>query len=136
MAQKALTGFLQRLRAAGPRPGAVGETLACRHLESRGLVVVARNFRCRSGEVDVVARDGETTVFVEVKERTGVTHGEASEAVTFGKRRRIVRAARLYAATRGLSESPLRFDVVGIDWADDGRPRIRHDVGAFDADGR
>jgi putative endonuclease len=136
VAPKAVIGLLQRLRAAAPRPGEAGETLACRHLESRGLVVVARNFRCRSGEVDVVAKDGETTVFVEVKERTGVTHGEASEAVTFGKRRRIVRAARLYAATRGLSESPLRFDVVGIDWADDGRPRIRHDVGAFDADGR
>ena len=136
MAAKALSGLLERLRAAGPRPGAVGETLACRHLESRGLVVVARNFRCRSGEVDVVARDGETTVFVEVKERTGVTHGEASEAVTYGKRLRIVRAARIYAAARGLSESPLRFDVVCIDWMDDGRARIRHDASAFDADGR
>jgi len=136
VAAKALSGLLERLRAAGPRPGAVGETLACRHLESRGLVVVARNFRCRSGEVDVVARDGETTVFVEVKERTGVTHGEASEAVTYGKRLRIVRAARIYAAARGLSESPLRFDVVCIDWMDDGRPRIRHDASAFDADGR
>jgi len=136
VAAKALSGLLERLRAAGPRPGAVGETLACRHLESRGLVVVARNFRCRSGEVDVVARDGETTVFVEVKERTGVTHGEASEAVTYGKRLRIVRAARIYAAARGLSESPLRFDVVCIDWMDDGRARIRHDASAFDADGR
>lgn len=128
--------LLQRLRAAGPRPGQAGETLACRHLESRGLLVLARNFRCRSGEVDVIARDGDTTVFVEVKERAGVTHGEACEAVTPGKRRRIVRAARIYAASRGLSESPLRFDVVSIDWMDDGRPRIRHDASAFDADGR
>ena len=135
MAAKALN-LLQRLRAAGPRPGQTGETLACRHLESRGLVVLTRNFRCRSGEVDVVARDGGTTVFVEVKERTGVTHGEACDAVTPGKRRRIVRAARIYAAARGLSESPLRFDVVSIDWTDDGRPRIRHDAGAFDSDGR
>jgi putative endonuclease len=99
-------------------------------------VVLARNFRCRSGEVDVVARDGETTVFVEVKERAGATHGEACDAVTPGKRRRIVRAARIYASARGLSESPLRFDVVSIDWADDGRPRIRHDAAAFDSDGR
>ena len=128
--------LLQRQRAAGPRPGQAGETLACRHLESRGLLVLARNFRCRSGEVDVIARDGDTTVFVEVKERAGVTHGEACEAVTPGKRRRIVRAARIYAASRGLSESPLRFDVVSIDWMDDGRPRIRHDASAFDADGR
>ena len=136
MAAKALKDLLQRLRAAGPRPGQAGESLACRHLESRGLSVLARNFRCRSGEVDVVARDGDTTVFVEVKERTGVTHGEACETVTLGKRRRIVRAARIYAASRGLSESPLRFDVVSIDWTDDGRPRIRHDASAFDADGR
>jgi putative endonuclease len=136
VAPKALSGLLQRLRAAGPRPGEAGESLACRHLESRGFVVVARNFRCRSGEVDVVARDGETTVFVEVKERTGVSHGGACEAVTFGKRRRIVRAARIYAASRGLSEAPLRFDVVSIDWTDEGRPRIRHDAAAFDADGR
>ena len=136
MAAKAVNGLLQRLRAAGPRPGAAGESLACRHLESRGLVILARNFRCRSGEVDLVARDGETTVFVEVKERAGSTHGEACDAVTFGKRRRIVRAARIYAAARGLYESPLRFDVVSIDWTDDGRPRIRHDAAAFDADGR
>jgi putative endonuclease len=136
VAAKALNDLLQRLRAAGRRPGEAGETLACRHLESAGLVVVARNFRCRSGEVDVVARDGDTTVFVEVKERSGSTHGEACDAVTPGKRRRIVRAARIYAAARGLSESPLRFDVVSIDWAADGRPRIRHDAAAFDADGR
>ena len=136
MAAKAVNGLLQRLRAAGPRPGQAGETRACRHLESRGLVVLARNFRCRSGEVDVVARDGDTTVFVEVKERAGATHGEACDAVTLGKRRRIVRAARIYASARGLSESPLRFDVVSIDWAEDGRPRIRHDAAAFDSEGR
>lgn len=136
MAAKAVKGLLQRLRAAAPRPGEAGESLACRHLLSRGFVVLARNFRCRSGEVDVVAKDGETTVFVEVKERAGVSHGAAHDAVTLGKRRRIVRAARIYAAARGLSESPLRFDVVSIDWTDEGRPQIRHDAGAFDSDGR
>jgi putative endonuclease len=98
-------------------------------------VVVARNYRCRSGEIDIVVRDGPTTVFVEVKERRGASHGEGQEAVTFGKRVRIVRAARLYAAAHGLYEAPLRFDVVSIDWRG-GSPRIRHEVGAFDADGR
>jgi len=134
VAPKALTGLIERIR--GPRAGVEGEDLACRHLASQGYSILARNFRCRSGEVDLVARDGETTVFVEVKERAGSTHGEACDAVTFGKRRRIVRAARIYAAARGLYESPLRFDVVSIDWTDDGRPRIRHDAAAFDADGR
>ena len=120
----------------GPRArrGEAGETAACRYLEAQGFAVVARNFRCRSGEVDVVARQGDTTVFVEVKERHGDSHGQGHEAVTFGKRRRIVRAARLYAAARGLSETPLRFDVVSIDWVD-GQPRIRHEPGAFDAGG-
>lgn len=111
-------------------PGRAGEELACRHLQRAGFALLARNYRCRSGEVDIVARDGDTTVFVEVKERRGASHGEGHEAVTFGKRRRIVRAARLYAAAHGLTESPLRFDVVSIRW-EDGRPSVRHDRGAF-----
>ena len=115
-------------------PGASGEGLACRHLESRGYAILARNFRCRSGEIDVVARSGAATVFVEVKERGGPGHGAGHEAVTFGKRRRILRAARLYAAARGLSETPLRFDVISIDWSS-GEPRIRHDEDAFGEEG-
>jgi putative endonuclease len=94
------------------------------------MKVLARNYRCRSGEIDIVAEDGGTVVFVEVKERRGDSHGSAVEAVTPEKRRRIVRAARVYAARHGLSESPLRFDVLAIDWGPDG-PRVRHDAGAF-----
>lgn len=119
----------------GLRPGRSGEDLACAHLESRGYAVLARNFRSRTGEVDVVARSQGTTVFVEVKERRSASHGHGFESVTGPKRRRIVRAARHYAAVHGLLESPLRFDVISIDWRD-GRPEIRHDQGAFDADGR
>ncbi|MBI3932406.1 MAG: YraN family protein [Acidobacteria bacterium] len=136
MAPQALTAVLDRLRARLLRPGESGEELACGHLESAGYVILARNYRCQSGEVDVVARDGTTTVFVEVKERRGASHGEGHEAVTFGKRRRIVRAARLYAAIQGLSDGPVRFDVVSVDWGLDGALRLRHDRGAFDADGR
>ena len=132
MAPKALTGLLDRIR--GPWAGAEGEDLACRHLRKAGFAILARNFRCRSGEVDVIARDGDVTVFVEVKHRRGPGHGAGHESVTFGKRRRIVRAARLYAAARGLSESPIRFDVVSIDETE-GRPVVRHDRGAFDVDG-
>ncbi len=107
--------------------GQAGEDLACAHLSERGLRILARNFRCRVGEIDVIAQDGDTTVFVEVKERTGASHGAAVEAVTAGKRRRLVRSARVYAAQNGLSESALRFDVVAIDWGVDG-PRIRHEL--------
>ena len=85
--------LLQRLRAR-LRPGEAGESLACRHLEGKGYVILKRNYRCRSGEVDIVARHGEATVFVEVKARSGRSHGQGYEAVTFGKRRRLIRAAR------------------------------------------
>ena len=71
-------------------------------------------------------------MFVEVKERRGESHGHAVEAVTARKRSRVVRAARLYAATNGLSESPIRFDVVAIDWSPEG-PQLRHDEDAFTA---
>jgi putative endonuclease len=117
-------------RPARRRPGAAGEDLACAHLVGKGLRILARNYRCRSGEIDVVAEDRGTVVFVEVRERGGDSHGSAVESVTATKRRRVVRAARVYAATHGLGESALRFDVVAIDWGPNG-PRIRHDEGAF-----
>jgi len=110
--------------------GSGGEDAACAWLERRGYRILARNWRCRSGEVDVVARQGSTTVFVEVKERRTPSHGSGLDALTWGKRQRMIRAARLYAAARGLSETDLRFDVVSVD----GR-EIRHEPGAFDADG-
>lgn len=133
MAEENVTGLLSRLLRR-ELPGEPGETIACEHLQQKGFQILDRNFRCRSGEVDVVARDGASTVFVEVKERHGQSHGEGYEAVTFGKRRRLIRAARLYAASHGLSEQPIRFDVVSVDWAD-ARPVIRHDQDAFDSDG-
>jgi putative endonuclease len=133
VAPQALRALVSRLR--GPHRGTPGESLACRHLAGKGFAILARNYRCRSGEVDVIARHGEATVFVEVKERHGASHGAGCDSVTFGKRRRIVRAARLYAAAHGLDETPLRFDVVSIDWTEGGRPVIRHDQGAFNVDG-
>ncbi len=82
----------------------------------------------------MVARDGATIVFVEVKERRNDSHGQGVDAVTLAKRRRVVLAARAFAAAHGLSEAAIRFDVVSITWA--GREaKVRHDRGAFDADG-
>jgi putative endonuclease len=132
VAAEGLSRLLSRLRRAR---GESGEELACRELQSKGFAILERNFRCRSGEVDVIARDGDTTVFVEVKTRGDASYGLGFEAVTMGKRRRIARAARLYAAAHGLSEGAIRFDVVSIDRAAE-RPQVRHDRGAFDVDGR
>jgi putative endonuclease len=135
LAPRSLKALL-RGRDSRPRGGEAGEALACRHLERLGFVVLARNFRCRVGEIDIVARDGDQTVFVEVKERSSDTHGSGFDAVTRTKRQRVIKAARLYAASRGLSDSPLRFDVISIDRnAPDAERALRHDRGAFDSEG-
>ena len=112
--------------------GTSGEDAAVRYLESIGYRVLDRNFKTRSGEIDIVARDGATTVFVEVKQRESPSHGSAEEYVRPAKMRKVVGAARLYAAARGLSETPIRFDVVAIDGTA-GREQLRHHKGAFDA---
>ena len=102
-------------RPGGAAKGAAGEELACRHLERAGYRILERNWRCRSGELDVVAQRGELTVFVEVKQRGRRSHGAGHEAVTLSKRRRIIRASQLYALARGLEGRRFRFDVISID---------------------
>jgi putative endonuclease len=94
--------------------GKSGEELACRELERRGYVILARRYRCRGGEIDIIARDGATTVFVEVKARDGDRFGDAAEAITWRKRRRIAGVALDYRARHRLLESPGRFDGVAI----------------------
>jgi len=94
--------------------GAAAEALAARFLQERGVRIVERNYRCRGGEIDIIARDGQTTVFIEVKAREGKDFGEPVEAVTPWKRRRISRIALEYLARHHLDESPCRFDVVSI----------------------
>jgi putative endonuclease len=94
--------------------GKTGEDLACRELERRGYAIVARRHRCRGGEIDIIACDGATLVFVEVKARDGHAFGSASEAVTAQKQRRIVRLASEYVMRHHLSGRPCRFDVVSI----------------------
>jgi putative endonuclease len=110
--------------------GSGGEEAAAAWLERQGYRIVERNWRCRSGEIDLVVRRGSVTAFVEVKERRNEDHGLGLEAVTWGKRLRLIRAARLYAAARGLTETDLRFDVVSVDGRD-----VRHEPGAFNVDG-
>src|SRR6186713_2815873 len=94
--------------------GKTGEDLACRELERRGYAIVARRYRQRGGELDIIARDGATLVFVEVKARHGREFGEAAEAVTSFKRRRIAHLALDYIVRHHLSACPCRFDVVSI----------------------
>ncbi|HZN54202.1 MAG TPA: YraN family protein [Candidatus Polarisedimenticolaceae bacterium] len=103
-------------RAGDPRHalGAEGEAVAERWLRGAGLVVVARRFRTRGGEIDLIVRDGGVLVFVEVKLRSREDFGRPAEAVTAVKQRRLARAAALYLTTSGGSDGPCRFDVVEV----------------------
>src|SRR4029450_12383723 len=95
--------------------GRQGETRACAELERRGYAIVARRYRTRHGEIDIVAKDGETTVFVEVKARTTAEFGTAAEAITPRKQRQMIKRAMEYLTFNRLTNIPCRFDVVTLD---------------------
>jgi putative endonuclease len=94
--------------------GKLGEDLACEELRRRGYVIVDRRFRTRGGELDIVARDGNVLVFVEVKARSGGTFGHGFEAITWQKRHRLSRMAASYLFVNHLSGAACRFDVVAV----------------------
>lgn len=110
--------------------GRAAEDLAARHLESEGCQILARRFRWRRGEVDLVVRDGDTLAFVEVKARRGRRYGTPVEAVTDRKVRRLRATARRFLRSRGYRDVPVRFDVVAVR-VGRGRARIRWITGAF-----
>jgi len=113
--------------------GQRGEEAAARHLLSLGFVILERRFRTRAGEIDLIARDGDTLVFVEVKARSSLACGRPAEAVDGRKRGRIARAASLYLARHGDGEAPCRFDVVEV-LEEPGSPaRVRLIRNAFEA---
>ena len=112
--------------------GKIGEDLACRELVSRGYAISARRYRTRYGEIDIVAEDGPTVVFVEVKMKSSAECGHAAESVTPWKQRRVVRMAVDYIARHNLHNRPVRFDVVAIDVVD-GASRVTVIPAAFDA---
>jgi len=97
--------------------GKIGEDLACEELRRRGYAILARRYRTRHGEIDIVARDGETIIFVEVKAKDTAEFGSAAEAVDARKQRRIASMAVDYLARNRLTKRPCRFDVVAIDGA-------------------
>jgi putative endonuclease len=111
--------------------GKSGEDLACAELRRRGYAILARRYRRRGGELDIVARDGATVVFVEVKTRAGTAFGAGGEAITARKRRRMAEIALDYLARHGLDGCPCRFDVVAID-AGVATPRVEVFRHAFD----
>ena len=111
--------------------GRIGEDLACDELQRRGYAILARRYRVRGGELDIVARDGAVVVFVEVKTREDRAFGDAAEAVNHLKRQRLARAAQDFILRHRLMNCPCRFDVVSIHM-DQGRPVLEVFLNAFD----
>lgn len=114
--------------------GKIGEDLACEELARRGYEILARRYRRRGGEIDIVARDGRTLVFVEVKSRDGRAFGAAAEAVTLRKQRTIAALALDYMARHHVHECPCRFDVVSV-LLENGSTKIEVFTNAFSAFG-
>jgi putative endonuclease len=94
--------------------GTSAETCATRLLVAAGYCIVERNFRCKAGELDIVARDGDVLVFVEVRSRSDDEHGSAAEMIRHAKQRRVARVAAYYLATATPVFEDCRFDIVAI----------------------
>jgi putative endonuclease len=127
-----MTSIVQALwnRLLGER----GERCAARYLRRHGLRVLQRGYRTKLGEIDLIARESDTLVFVEVKSRR---RGVPAEAVTVEKQRRLTLAALHFLRRHRLLDERSRFDVVAIVWPDDRRPpEIEHIRNAFEAVGR
>jgi putative endonuclease len=113
--------------------GKTGEDLACAELRRRGYAILDRRYRTRGGELDIIARDGPTLVFVEVKTRGSTRFGSPLEAVTAAKRRQVVAMAADYLARRRPRGARCRFDVAAVTFDAQGRPAIEIVTDAFAA---
>ncbi len=117
------------------RIGDRGEEEAAAYLEQKGYVILERQYRTPLGEIDLIARDGRTLAFVEVKTRRNERFGSPSSAVGWEKQRRIIRAAMWYMNQRQGDVPPCRFDVVEVYAPPEGAWKVRHLENAFEADG-
>jgi putative endonuclease len=113
--------------------GKLGENLACAALMERGYAIIARRYRTRLGEIDIIARDGDTTVFVEVKSRAGDEFGGGAAAVTAWKQRKVTQMAMDYLVRHRLDDQPCRFDVITVDVANGQDPRVEIYMNAFES---
>lgn len=95
-----------------------GENIACQYLKSRGYRILERNYRIRGGEIDIVAMDGETLVFIEVKTRYSHDYGLPKESMTPWKVRALLKTARFYVYKIDWGWKEYRLDFVGVDFAD------------------
>ena len=106
--------------------GRAGEDLAARYLHAQGMVILDRNWRCRAGEIDLVAQDGDTVVFCEVKTRSNDDYDGPLAAITPIRLRRLQRLAQMYLDTHRLTRYWARLDGIGIVHTASSGPRITH----------
>src|SRR5450432_1854291 len=127
-----LKSFFQKGTTRDDILGQRGENVAAKFLRNLGYTILIRNFRCETGEIDIVVRDGKTIVFVEVKTRTNDDPTPEDQVNTI-KQHQITKAARFYMSRYGSPQPPARFDVVAIIWPTGREPQIRHTTDAFEA---
>ena len=108
-------------QAARQGLGRTGEHLAAQALMNTGYHILERNFRCRHGEIDLVAEDGHDLIFVEVKARRGTSYGRPEDALTFSKRRKLLEVASYYLDLHTCADRSWRIDVVAVQFSGSGR---------------
>ena len=111
--------------------GRLGEDLALERIKGLGYKCLQRNYRCALGEIDIIAKDGDTLVFIEIKTRRGKNFGYAKEAVNYRKKRQISKAALVYMKANDCCDVRSRFDVVAVNLAN-GRKEIEVVKNAFE----
>ena len=105
--------------------GKIGEDIATRYLEQIGYEIIQRNFECKQGEIDIVAKDKDEIVFVEVKTRASVLYGQPKDAVDRTKKKHIYRSAEFYIYIRHLENCPVRIDVIEV-YKKQGKFKVNH----------
>ncbi|MBL4903212.1 MAG: YraN family protein [Desulfocapsa sp.] len=113
--------------------GAQGEDLAVDYLKKKGLTIRVRNYRKKTGEIDIIAQDGQCLVFIEVKTRKSLRFGQPYESVTLTKQAQISRVALDYITRNKLHDQPIRFDVISILLQSGGDTDINHLPNCFEA---
>ncbi len=112
--------------------GAIGEDLAIDHLERNGYKIIDRNYKCRYGEIDLIASIDNKLIFIEVKLKKGIKYCKAIEAVNDPKQKKIIKSALTYIQKHKIENLDIRFDVIGIELGTRKKPKITHIPNAFE----
>lgn len=113
------------------KTGSIGEEIACEFITKLGYKIVERNYHFGHGEIDIIAKDGETLVFIEVKYRKNLEFGPPELAITKGKQKQIIKTASAYLWENEIKDQSSRIDVIAILHLPDQKPKINHIINAF-----